>query len=338
MGATTVHEQRHAALLCERFHLDRVRMTNSGTEANLYALAAARHFTGKRKVVVFSGGYHGGVLYFPNGAPAANVVDPGDFVVVPRYNDAAVAVELIRRVAAEGSLAAVLVEAVQGAGGVIPGTRGFLNEIREVAKMAGVLFILDEVMTSRLGPNGLGVEYGLQPDLVTLGKYLGGGFAFGAFGGREDVMAVYDPRMPGGLSHSGTFNNNTVAMLAGFTALSEVYTPEVNVAFNRRGDELREKLLNATKGTKLTFTGRGSLVGVHCSEDGTTDIKCGEDIKGKERPDLKDLFWLEMLEEGFWIARRGFMALILKTPVEELDRLVTGVEKFLARYSDLFKV
>lgn len=338
MGATTVHEQRHAVLLCERFRLDRVRMTNSGTEANLYALAAARHFTRKRKVVVFSGGYHGGVLYFPDGAPAANVVDPGDFVVVPRYNGAAAAVEVIRRIAAEEDLAAVLVEAVQGAGGVIPGTKEFLSEVRGAARTAGALFILDEVMTSRLGPNGLGVEYGLQPDLVTLGKYLGGGFAFGAFGGREDVMAMYDPRVPGGLSHSGTFNNNTVAMLAGYTALSEVYTAEVNVAFNRRGDELREKLLNVAKGTKLTFTGRGSLIGVHCSEDGTIDIKSGEDLKGKERSDLKDLFWFEMLEEGFWIARRGFMALMLDTPDEELNRLVTAVERFLAKYSDLLRV
>lgn len=151
-------------------------------------------------------------------------------------------------------------------------------------------------------------------------------------------MVVYDPRLPGGLSHSGTFNNNTVTMLAGYTALSEVYTPEVNIAFNNKGDGLREKLLNVAEGTKLAFTGRGSLIGVHCTEDGMKDIKSGEDLKGKERLDLKDLFWFEMLEEGFWIARRGFMALILETPDEELDRLVAAVERFLDKHRDLFQV
>ncbi|KAK1752843.1 pyridoxal phosphate-dependent transferase [Echria macrotheca] len=338
MGATTALEQQHAALLCERFHIDHVRMTNSGTEANIYALAAARHFTGKRKVVVFSGGYHGGVLSFPDGKPAANTVDPDDFVVVPRYNDTDAALNVIKSVEEKGQLAAVLVEAVQGSGGVVPGTRDFLAKVREATKAAGAIFILDEVMTSRLSPHGLGVEYGLKPDMLTLGKYLGGGFSFGAFGGRKDVMAVYDPRLRGGLSHSGTFNNNTMAMLAGYTALSEVFTPEASIAFNRKGDAFRERLVAVSRGTKLSFTGKGSLIGVHFSEDGTEDITSGSDLAGKERADLKDLFWFEMLEEGFWIARRGYMALILQTPEEELDRLVGAVERFLEKYRGLMSV
>jgi len=335
MGATTPLEQRHAALLCERFHLDRVRMTKSGTEANIYALAAAQHFTGRRKVVVFSGGYHGGVLSFPGGKPAANTVDPDDFVVVPRYNDIDAALDVIGSVGEKGELAAVLVEAVQGSGGVIPGKREFLVKIREATKAAGAMFILDEVMTSRLSPHGLGVEYGLRPNMLTLGKYLGGGFSFGAFGGSKDVMAVYDPRLKGGLSHSGTFNNNTMAMLAGYTTLSEVFTPEVSITFNRRGDTLRERLVAVSRGTKLSFTGMGSLIGVHCAEDGMEEIRTGGDLVGRERPDLKDLFWFEMLEDGFWIARRGYMALILQTLDEELDRLVRAVERFLKKYRDL---
>lgn len=143
LGTTTAPEQRYAALLCARFRLGRVRMANSGTEANLYALAAARHVTGKRKVVVFAGGYHGGVLTFPvdggGGAPkpAGNTVDRDDFVVVERYNDGGEAEEVIERVAAEGDLAAVLVEAVQGAGGVIPGTEQFLRAVREAARQVG---------------------------------------------------------------------------------------------------------------------------------------------------------------------------------------------------------
>ncbi len=312
-------------------------MANTGTEANLHALAAARHFTGRRKVVVFSGGYHGSVLAFAGGEAAGNTVDRGDFVVVPRYNDLGLAREVIASVPG-GELAAVLVEAVQGAGGVIPGGREFLRRVREAAREAGAVFVLDEVMTSRLAPGGLGVEMGLEPDLVTLGKYLGGGLAFGAFGGREEVMAVYDPRVEGGLAHSGTFNNNTLAMCVGHVALREVYTEEVCVRFNETGDGFRERLSAVARGTRLSFTGRGSLIGLHFTEDGVEDIKCGEDLNGRERPDLRDLFWFEMLEAGFWTTRRGMIAMILRTPDEELDRFVGAVTEFVERHRDIMVV
>ncbi|KAK4236510.1 pyridoxal phosphate-dependent transferase [Achaetomium macrosporum] len=336
LGATTVHEHAYAALLSARFRLARVRMANTGTEANLHALAGARHFTGRRKVVVFSGGYHGAVLSFPDGKAAPNTVDRGDFVVVPRYNDLQLAREVIESV--EKDLAAVLVEPMQGAGGCIPGTREFLVGVRDAAHRQGALFILDEVMTSRLAPGGLGVEMGLEPDMVTLGKYLGGGLAFGAFGGRDDVMAVYDPRVEGSLAHSGTFNNNTMAMCVGYAALSEVYKPEVNVAFNERGNRFREKLREVTKGTRLSITGRGSLLGLHFTEDGMEEITCGEDLKGKERRDLRDLFWFEMLEAGFWTTRRGYIAMILETPDEELDAFLAAVKAFLGRHRDIMLV
>jgi glutamate-1-semialdehyde 2,1-aminomutase len=335
LGASTAHEQAFAELLCARFRLARVRMTNSGTEANLHALAGARHFTGRRKVVVFSGGYHGGVLSFPDGRPAANVVDQADFVVAPRYNDVASAVETISAV---GDLAAVLVEPVQGAGGCIPATREFLMAVRDAARAKGALFILDEVMTSRLAPGGLGVEMGLEPDLVTLGKYLGGGLAFGAFGGRENVMALYDPRIEGGLAHSGTFNNNTLVMATGRAALERIYTPEVCEGFNRSADEFRRKLSSLSKGTRLCFTGCGSLIGFHFTDDGRDEVLCGEDINGKERKDLRDLFWFEMLEAGFWTVRRGYIALILETSEAELDAFVEAVRAFLNRHHDIMLV
>ncbi|KAK3302884.1 pyridoxal phosphate-dependent transferase [Chaetomium strumarium] len=336
LGATTVHEHAYASLLGARFRLARVRMANTGTEANLHAVAGARHFTGRRKVVVFSGAYHGAVLSFPDGRPAPNTVDRDDFVVVPRYNDLRLAREVVEGVGQE--LAAVLVEPMQGAGGCIPGTREFLVGVRDAARREGGLFILDEVMTSRLAPGGLGVEMGLEPDLVTLGKYLGGGLAFGAFGGREDVMAVYDPRVEGSLAHSGTFNNNTMAMCAGYVALNEVYTPEVNVVFNQKGDWFRERLSEVARGTRLSVTGKGSLLGLHFTEGGMENITCGEDLKGKERLDLRDLFWFEMLEAGFWTVRRGYIAMILETPDEELDRFLAAVGEFLKRHRDIMLV
>ncbi|GAB1317084.1 Glutamate-1-semialdehyde-aminomutase protein [Madurella fahalii] len=338
LGATTAHEQRYASLLCARFRLARVRTTNSGTEANLHALAGARRFTGRRKVVVFSGGYHGAVLSFPDGRPAPNAVDPADFVVAPRYNHVPSALDAIAAAAADNDLAAVLVEPMQGSAGCIPATAEFLAAVQDAAHARGALFILDEVMTSRLAPHGLGVEMGLRPDLVTMGKYLGGGLAFGAFGGREDVMAVYDPRVEGALAHSGTFNNNTLVMRAGLAGLREVYTPEVCVRFREIGDNFRERLRGVARGTRMSFTGRGSLIGLHFTEDGTEDIRCKEDIKGKVRTDLRDLFWFEMLEAGFWTTRRGFIAMILDTPQSELDAFVGAVTQFLERHRDLMMV
>lgn len=311
-------------------------MTNSGTEANLHALAAARHHTGRRKVVVFSGGYHGALLTFSGGKAAGNTVDRGDFVVVPRYNDLSLARGVIASVG--GELAAVLVEAMQGAGGCIPGEAGFLRGVRQAAREAGAVFVLDEVMTSRLAPGGLGVEMGLEPDLVTLGKYLGGGLAFGAFGGREEIMRVFDPRVEGALAHSGTFNNNTLAMCVGRAALGEVFTEAVCVEFNEKGNGFRERLRAVTRGTRLSFTGRGSLIGLHFTDDGVEEISCGEELDGKERPDVRDLFWFEMLEAGFWTTRRGFIAMILGTPDEELDRFVEAVKAFLERHREIMVV
>jgi glutamate-1-semialdehyde 2,1-aminomutase len=185
LGANNAKEAEYAALLCARFNLARIRFCNSGTEANLHALAAARHFTKKRKIVVFAGGYHGAVFTFPGGRAAVNNVDLDDWVIA-RYNDVDSAKEAIKQ---EG-VAAVLLEGMQGAGGAIPASADFLHTVQKTAKECDVLFILDEVMTSRLAPGGISSMLGLEPDLKTLGKYLGAGLAFGAFGGRADVMSV----------------------------------------------------------------------------------------------------------------------------------------------------
>ncbi|KAK6071382.1 glutamate-1-semialdehyde 2,1-aminomutase [Seiridium cupressi] len=326
LGSTTIQEQKHAELICSRFGLEHLRFTNTGTEANLHVLNGIKKFTGRRKVLVFCGGYHGAVLSFGDGKVAENNVDRDEWVI-GKYNDIESAKSLIQNTP---DLAAVLIEGMQGAGGCIRATKEFLLTIQEEAKTAGVIFILDEVMTSRIAPGGIQKLLGLKPDMTTFGKYLGGGFPIGAFGGRADIMSVYDPRLPGSLSHSGTFNNNTMTMHAGYAGLSKVYTDDVNLAFNAKGDALREKLRIVCKGTKLSFTGLGAMLAVHFSDSGIEDIRCVEDVE--ERWDLKDLFWMDMLEDGYWITRRGSIALILDTPDEELDRFVTCVEKFLSRH------
>ncbi|KAF2655043.1 PLP-dependent transferase [Lophiostoma macrostomum CBS 122681] len=332
LGATTKLEAQHASLICSRFHLDRVRFTNSGTEANLHAIQGARRFTGKRKIVVFGGGYHGACFMFPEDAPAENVVDASEFIVA-EYNDNE---DTRVKIEESGNVAAVLVEGMQGAGPCIVGTHAFLHQIQESARKVGAVFILDEVMTSRLAPGGLQELEDLEPDMTTMGKYLGGGITFGCFGGKEQIMRVYDPRDGKALAHSGTFNNNTLGMVAGYTGLSQVYTPEVCCEFNRMGDRFREKLQAVSKGTKMAVMGRGSLLGLHFLENGRKELK--NYSERKENGDLKELLWLELMEDGYWTHKRGSISLMLDTPEEELDRYVACVAAFLRRHAAMVKL
>ncbi|KAJ5116036.1 aminotransferase [Penicillium angulare] len=332
LGATNIYEKKYADLLCSRFDLDSVRFANSGTEANIHALAAAREFTGKRKVVVFRGGYHGSVLAFGLGI-APNNVDREDWIL-SQYNDPDALEEVFTT---HNDIAAVLVEGMQGSAGGIPGSKEFLRAIREQTRKAGTVFILDEVMTSRLHPGGLAATLDEKPDLKTLGKYLGGGMPFGAFGGRRDIMAVYDPRKQGSLSHSGTFQNNTLMLNAGYTGLAEVFTPDVTIQLNKKGEKFRTDLLEIFEGTEFTVTGVGSLMCIHCTKMGltSTQIRAKDEYAPYEDLDLKKLFWLEMMEAGFWIHQRGSIALNLAMDAEAMEAFVRAVKAFCSRHHEL---
>lgn len=332
LGGTTTLETAHAALICARYKLDLLRFTNSGTEANLHAIAGAKKFTGKNKVVVFTGGYHGGCYTFPEDRPAENCVDKGDWIIA-EYNDVE---DTKRKIEESSDVAAVLVEGIQGRGPCIVGTHEFLQQVQASARKVGAVFILDEVQTSRLAPGGFQELEGLEPDITTLGKFLGGGITFGAFGGREEVMRVYDPREPKALGHSGTFNNNTLGMAAGHTGLAKVFTPEVCRDFNAMGDRLRQELQELSQGTKMTVTGLGTIMGIHFLHDGKKELSSFRDRH--EDSDLRRLFWFEMMEDGFWMTERGSVALILGTPQEDLDKFVSCVRVFLEKHEELVKI
>ncbi|KAJ5852332.1 Tetrapyrrole biosynthesis glutamate-1-semialdehyde aminotransferase [Penicillium soppii] len=332
LGATNVYEQQYASLLCKRFGLERLRFTNSGTEANLHCLAAARKFTGRRKVMVFRGAYHGSVLSFGDGIPENNV-DQNDWVLV-QYNDSNGVQEAF---AQHDDIAAVILEGIQGSGGFISGSTDFLRTIREQSEKAGALMILDEVMTSRLAPGGLKETLEVKPDLVTLGKYLGGGLPFGAFGGRQDIMDVFSPLTPGALAHSGTFQNNTLMLHAGYAGLSEVYTPKVVHACNSQGDDLRRRLQQIFAGSKFCVTGQGSLMYIHATETRLLpeQITRRDDVGAVESTELKKLFWLELVNAGFWVQIRGAIILNIVTPASAIDAFVAAVEGFCSRHRDL---
>lgn len=323
-------ESRLAAGICARFPaIDLVRFTNSGTEANLLALAVATAVTGRQKVLVFDGGYHGSLLSFGNGGSPVNV--PHDWVV-GRYNDIAGADALMAQHGPE--LAAVLVEPMLGAGGCVPGDPAFLAALRARSEQHGALLIVDEVMTSRLAPGGWAAELGIRPDLMTLGKYLGGGVSFGAFGGRRDVMDALDPRRPDSLPHAGTFNNNVLSMAAGSAAL-EVLQPEMIGELAQRGDRLRGALneLALAADVPITTSGIGSLMTVHFS---TGPIRDASDV-ARSDPLLRELFHLDMLAAGFLLARRGMIALSLAVQDEHCDAFVHAVRRFTEQHGPVLR-
>jgi glutamate-1-semialdehyde 2,1-aminomutase len=273
-------------------------------------------------VVVFEGAYHGGVFMF--GAKPSPLTAPFDFVKAP-YNDVDGTRALLD--AHREQIGTVVVEPMQGSGGCIPADQGFLQMLREWTRAHGALLIFDEVMTSRLAPGGLQAVYGVAPDMTTLGKYVGGGLSFGAFGGSAEVMRRFDPLQPDALAHAGTFNNNVFTMAAGVAGLRHVYTASAALALSARGDALRQRLNTVAQEARfaMQFTGLGSMMNVHMCPGPVRSVR---DLERSTRS-LSDLFYFQALNHGVWLARRGMINLSLPIGDAECDRLVRAVEAFV---------
>jgi glutamate-1-semialdehyde 2,1-aminomutase len=315
-GGVHVDEIRFAEAVCGRFpSIDKVRFTNSGTEANLMAIQLARHHTGRDRIVVMDAAYHGGLLYFGHGGDA--LLAPFDFVRM-QFNDVDGAAAAI-----DGSVAAVMVEPMMGGAGCIPATREFLTALRSRCDETGALLVFDEVMTSRMSAGGVQARLGVTPDLTTLGKYLAGGMTFGAFGGRADVMDAFDPAAGGTLTHGGTFNNNVVTMAAGAAALGELLTPEVLDALYARGERLQERIaaVLAESGLPMSVTGMGSLMTIHAVHG---PVRSPSDLAASD-PHLKELLLHELLHRGIYLAARGYMALSAAITDDDCDRFVDAL-------------
>jgi len=331
MGAPTAYERELAGLLCERFpSLEQVRFCNSGTEANLMALTTARVVTGRDRLLAFNDAYHGGVIKFLGGHCALNV--PFDFVLAD-YNDIEGTAERIRSEGEE--LAAVIVEPILGAGGNIQGNRKFLKMLRRMTEEVGALLIFDEVKTARLGPAGTQGMLGIKPDLTTLGKFIGGGLPTGAFGGSAEVMAHYNPRLDGSLSHAGTFNNNVCSMAAGCVALSKIYTPQRAAEFLGWSEAFRLSLndMFASKAVPMYANGMGSMIAIHFSSEPT---KRPSDISAGCRS-LRPLLHMELLLDGVLLCGRGDLFLSLPMNDSHLSKASLALEKFADRYKPLIE-
>ncbi|GIX47955.1 MAG: aspartate aminotransferase family protein [Candidatus Tectimicrobiota bacterium] len=343
-SAPTEAQIRLARLLCERLpSLDTVRFTNSGTEATLMALRAARAFTRKPKIAKFEGGYHGSHEYVSVSVrPPAARLDPAGPTALPEYpgqppgviaevlvlpyNDLPRCARLLRQHREE--LACVLVEPVASAFGYLPARREFLVGLRELTAELGLLLIFDEVQSVRLAPGGAQEVLGVVPDLTCLGKTIGGGMPVGAFGGRAEVMALFDPTRGAPLAHAGTFNANPMTMVAGEATL-RCLTPEVYARLGALGESLRQQLraLFARLQVPAQVTGIGSFFGIHFTAEAIVDYRS---VLRGDRTLAQGLF-VGLINEGILLQSSCAGALCTLTTAAEVEALVAAVERVMRR-------
>jgi glutamate-1-semialdehyde 2,1-aminomutase len=265
----------------------------------------------------------------PRSQPSSLGLAPGTLenVVVIPFNDAVGAARVIE---AEGQrLAAVLVEPVLGSAGMIPAERSYLESLREATRRLGILLIFDEVVSLRVAYGGAEEHFGVVPDLTFLGKLIGGGFPLGAFGGRLDVMALFDPS--GGrpkLPHPGSLNANPVSLAAGIATL-ELLTRDAIDAINRRGESLRGRMRQAfaDAGIAAEITGLGSLFGIHLTPHSVRDYRDTLDEDGA----LRHRIFLGLFNEGVLIDPRGVGTISTAVGEAELDRFIEALRAVLAR-------
>ena len=344
-NAPNEHQIRLARLLCQRIpSFDLVQFTNSGTEATLNTIRAARAFTGKNRFAKIEGGYHGthdavtvsvrvdpdlaGAPLRPRAVPNSAGLAEGvlEQVTVIPFNET----EAAQRILGENKeqLAAVIVEPVMGSVGMVPASAEFLTMLRDFTRANGIVLIFDEVISFRVAPGGSQQYYGITPDLTSLGKVIGGGFPVGAFGGSRDIMELYDPTKGARVSHAGTFNANPVTMLAGAVTLEHL-TDDVYRDLAELTDRLRQGIRDACADMEVPVqvTGLGSLFGVHFTDrpiHNYRDVAAGDTELGRQ-------MFLGLMNEGILPASNLVGALSTRISEAEVDTYLEAFRRVLER-------
>lgn len=335
-----------AELLCERVPgFENVRFTNSGSEAVMMALKAARAHTGRPKIAKCEGAYHGSYDFaevsldaapesWGNADPRSVAYTAGtpksvldDVIVIP-FNIVDETERILR--AHAGELACVLIDPMPNRAGLIPATPEYLEMLRRVTTETGMLLVFDEVISFRLGHAGAQGEFGVTPDLTTIAKIIGGGFPIGAVAGSARVMAVFDPRNGKPLApHGGTFNANPISMVAG-TAAMELLTPAEFDRLNALGQRARDGIARAfaESGVDGQVTGGGSLLRVHMTTTPLVDYRSAR-ATDAQRAALTTVVDA-MFANGVLMSETGLCA--LSTPMGEAE-----VDEFVAIFADALK-
>lgn len=346
-GAVTEPEVALAELLCSRVaSFERVRFCNSGTEATLNAVKAARAFTGRPMVAKVEGAYHGTSEFVdvsvntspsnwgPVDRPAAVAEAFGtpasvlDTVLVIPYNDPERALALLE--SHRDQLAGVMLDLMPMRCGLPQATAPYLHTIEEFCRRSGALLILDEVLNFRIGRGGAQGEFGVRPDLTAIGKIIGGGLPVGGIAGRADVMDVFNSDRGHKVPHGGTFNGNPLTMTAGHASM-ELLTPAAMTHINALGERMRANVRAAfaTADIEGQITGRGSLFRILPHARPVTDFRSYYPRPGESAR----IEWLMayMLANGFLVTRMGAGCLSTANTEVEVDRyaevLLTGLRK-----------
>lgn len=348
----TFFENQHdlAKLLSDRIpSVDQIRFANSATEAVMFAMRAARTFTGKDGFIRMNGGYNGSSDFVGvNQAPDVTFNDIPNIIsgrgisksvvqdnyIVP-FND----LETMEKVLINNmdKIAAILMEPMLGAGGCIMPVEGYLKGVEALAKKYDVLLIFDETITLRFSEGGMAPLYGVKPDMICTGKIIGGGLPIGAFGGRRDIMELFNPSRPNSITHSGTFSGNTITMASGLAAMEAYTKPEID-RLNNLGDRLREGLNQIFKDLdiKACVQGYGSVLQIaYLNKPARTAkeyvLKGGKvTLSGDTGVSISKYVHLAMLNRGIFYAKRGSIA--LTTVMEE-----STIDHTIQMFRDTFK-
>jgi glutamate-1-semialdehyde 2,1-aminomutase len=314
-----------------------VRFTNSGTEANMYAMRLARAYTGRNKIAKFEGGWHGGydalhvAVKPPFNIPESAGLTPGalqDTIILPFNN-----IEGVKEKLKSEDVAAILIEPVLGVGGGVFAEKEFLKELRELCDEKGTLLIVDEVITGfRLAPGGVQQYFGVKPDITILGKILGGGFPIGAFCGPTEIMERVDTlryQRPQYSFHGGTFAANPITMTAGLTTLKILEDGRLINRLNRLGDKIREKLrqIFETKGIDIQVTGTGSIFNVHFAKEELKDVNA---VFRADRKKLAD-YHSKLIANGVFFLPTHNGTLSTAHTKADIEKLFSETENYAER-------
>ena len=336
-GMPTELETEIAALAVSMVpNIDKIRFVNSGTEACMSAIRLARGFTKRDKIVKFAGCYHGhsdsfliqagsGAVTF--GSPNSPGVTEGTAkdTLLAKYNDLENVKTLIE--ANKGEIAAIIIEAVAGNMGCIPPQEGFLQGLRDLCTANGILLIFDEVMTGfRLARGGVQELYGIDADIVTFGKVIGGGLPVGAFAAREEIMNYLAPLGP--VYQAGTLSGNPLAMAAGLAMLKALDSDrEVFTRLEEKTAYLEAGIDRVLKANNVVFTINrvGSMISVHFDANPVTDFQTA--AKGDNETFKK--FFHGLLQEGVYIAPSAYETWFITDALtyEDLDFTINAIDK-----------